>query len=127
MTYNLIAYLIYLMITVLITIWVGWLFYKNGFEYLKTIFPDSNELALSVNKLLLVGYYLTNIGYCVYMLKSWKTITSLLDLLNEVSWRVSLIILLLAGLHYFNLISLAIWRKISSKNNLETKINHHGK
>ncbi len=63
------AYLIcYLGIVVLVILRVGHLLHQSGRIYLNNLFSHSLPLAKSVNDLLLVGYYLVNIGYSVFVL-----------------------------------------------------------
>jgi hypothetical protein len=117
MNYNIISYIIYLLITIYITVIVGWKCYKNGLVYVESIFKDE-KLSQAINKILLIGYYLTNIGYAIMTLKNTNEITNTYQLMNEVSYRVATIVLILAGLHYMNVIVLSLWRKSS-----ESKIN----
>ncbi len=69
MNYTVIAYCIYLPITLLLTVWVARTLFTNGRIFLVEIFRKDETLADSVNKLLLVGFYLVNIGYAVYTLR----------------------------------------------------------
>ena len=117
MNYNIISYIIYLPIIIYITVIVGWKFYKNGLVYVEGIFKDK-KLAQAINKILLIGYYLTNIGYAIMTLKNAHQITNIYQLINELSFRIALIVLMLAGLHYINMMVLSLWNKSS-----ETKIN----
>ncbi|MFT6746573.1 MAG: hypothetical protein ACJAZ2_000914 [Glaciecola sp.] len=103
MNYNLLSYLLYLMITVFITVYVGWILYKDGWLHLKLIFEKEEELALKVNQLLLTGYYLLNIGYAVFSISIWPTVENLTQALTIVGQRSGSIILLLGVMHYFNL------------------------
>jgi hypothetical protein len=66
MTYILISYSIYLLLTVILTVWVARTLFKNGKIFLIDIFHGNEELAKAVNNLLLVGFYLINTGYAVY-------------------------------------------------------------
>ena len=68
MNYTILTYSIYLPTTVLLTIWVARTLFKNGRVFLVEIFHRDEVLADSVNKLLLVGFYLVNVGYAVYTL-----------------------------------------------------------
>ena len=65
MNYIIITYSFYLAITIALTVWVARTLFKNGKVFLIDIFHGNKELADSVNNLLLVGFYLINIGYAV--------------------------------------------------------------
>jgi len=117
MNYNLISYIIYIFITVYITIIVGYQCYKNGSPYVKSIFLE-DEIAHSVNNILLVGYYLTNIGYAVTIISYWNKIYSLSQMINELSLRIASILFILAAMHYMNIVVLSLFRRSSIKNKL---------
>lgn len=103
MNLNLITYSIYLPIICFIMIKIGWLFYKNGEVFLYSLFNQNTELVKSINNLLLIGYYLTNIGYAIVTISYWEKIDSLIELINSLSFTLGKIILLLALLHYNNI------------------------
>ena len=63
MTFTVAAYLGYLVLSVGLTIWVARTLAKNGRVFLVDAFGGNAELADSVNKLLVVGFYLINVGY----------------------------------------------------------------
>lgn len=101
--YNVIAYAVYLPTIILITIWVAHTLYKNGSLFLIDIFHGNSELASSVNKLLLTGFYLINIGYAAYTLRISTTISDTQLLIEMLSKKLGTIILILGCMHYFNL------------------------
>jgi hypothetical protein len=98
-----ITYALYLIITICLTIWVARTLFKNGKVFLIDIFHGNKELADSVNNLLLVGFYLINLGYAVYTLQVTNVITSTQQVIEELSIKIGLIILILGGMHFFNL------------------------
>ncbi|WP_353778901.1 hypothetical protein [Winogradskyella sp. 3972H.M.0a.05] len=101
---------------------IGWLFYKNGEVFLLNLFNNNTDLVKSINNLLLVGYYLTNIGYAIISISYWKQIDSIPEMLNSLSTTLGKIILLLALMHYNNI----FWLKYLNKSKLLKSI-HHGK
>ena len=116
MTYNTIGYLIYLPITVFITVYVGKQLHKYGFAYVKTVFSDLS-IATAINNMLLAGYYLVNIGYAIIGLKSWRQIQSIPQLIGDISNHIAHIVLILALLHYFNIMALAVIRAYNKRVN----------
>lgn len=103
MNYNLIAYFSYLSIICFITVYVGWLCYHHGKLHLLGLLNNDDDLTTTINKLLLTGYYLLNIGYAVLTIRSWEKITSINQLIYTVATNVGTIIFLLGCMHYFNL------------------------
>ncbi len=103
MNYIIITYSFYLTITIALTIWVARTLFKNGKVFLVDIFHGNKELADSVNNLLLVGFYLINIGYAVYTLQVTGSITNTQEVIEKLSLKIGLIILILGAMHFFNL------------------------
>jgi hypothetical protein len=104
MPYILISYSAYLVITLILTIWVARTLFRNGKIFLIDIFHGNTELAQAVNNLLLVGFYLINIGYAVYTLSITNTIADTRQLVEVLSLKVGAIILILGGMHFFNML-----------------------
>jgi hypothetical protein len=103
MNYFIISYAIYLVLAIALTIWVAWTLFKNGRVFLVDIFHGNEQLADSVNHLLLVGFYLINIGYAVYTLRIMGDISSSQAVIEKLSLKLGAIILILGGMHFFNL------------------------
>jgi len=114
MTFNLIGYCIYVPITAFITVAVGKSFHKHGIHYIKSIILEK-KIATSLNNLLLVGYYLVNIGYAFSVIIKWEHISNSHQLIEEVSLRTAYIILLLTLMHYINIASIALWSYYKNK------------
>lgn len=119
MNLNVWAYCIYLLITIIITVWVGWVCYKNGIHFIIEC-VDDHAIAHSINNLLLVGYYLLNIGYAILTLTGWQTIDSLPEMLDVLTVRLAVIILTLALTHYVNMLLLNAYPSIFKRKQLNT-------
>lgn len=103
MNYIIITYSCYLIITILLTVWVARTLSRNGKVFLVDIFHGNRELADSVNNLLVVGFYLINIGYAVYTLQVHSNVEDARQMIEVLSIKLGLIILILGGMHFFNL------------------------
>ena len=103
MSYIILTYIIYLLLTISITIWVATTLFKNGKLFLIDIFHGNKELAISVNNLLLTGFYLINFGYAIYTLQVTNSITNMQLVIEILSIKIGLIILILGVMHFFNL------------------------
>lgn len=106
MNLNILAYIIYLVLTAIIILYVGKLCYTNGNVFIQNLLKKNKILANQVNKVLLVGYYLLNIGYCSITIVFWDVIETRLKLIEIVSYKVSIIILIIAIMHYINIMML---------------------
>jgi hypothetical protein len=104
MNYFILTYIVYLLVSIALTVWVAKVLFKNGRIFLVDIFHGNNELADSVNKLLVVGFYLVNIGYMSLALKETGNIASAQVVVEVLSYKVGWIILILGGMHFMNLI-----------------------
>lgn len=103
MNYILLLYGFYLLLSIVITIWVARTLFKNGKLFLIDIFHGNAELAGAVNNLLLVGFYLVNIGYAVYTLKVMSAVDEARQVVEILSLKIGAIILILGGMHFFNM------------------------
>lgn len=97
------GYVFYLAISVAITIWVARTLHKNGRIFLVDSFLGNEALADSVNHLLVVGFYLINIGYVSLALKSGIKPQTLVETVEFLSTKVGTVLLVLGGMHFFNL------------------------
>jgi hypothetical protein len=98
-----VSYLVYLLISVTLTVWVARTLHKRGAIFLVDAFQGNAELAASVNHLLVVGFYLINIGFVTLALKSNATVTSSRAAIEMLSDKLGFILLVLGGMHFFNL------------------------
>lgn len=64
-----IAYSIYLPVSILLTLYVAHTLFKNGKIFMLEIFNGRTEIAFATNRLFEVGFYLLNIGYAMLTLK----------------------------------------------------------
>src|SRR5437667_5124765 len=96
------TYLLYLAISVALTIWVARTLHKNGRIFLVDAFLGNEALADSVNHLLVVGFYLINIGYVSLALKSGVKPLTLVEMIEFLSTKVGTVLLVLGGMHFFN-------------------------
>lgn len=103
MNLNIIAYGIYLLITGIIIVKVGRICYDNGNIYVATLIPDHEDLCKKANQILLIGYYLMNLGYCAMTLISWEKIVSSDQLIEVIALKSAIIIGTIAILHYLNI------------------------
>ncbi len=97
------TYLAYLGISVALTIWVARTLHKNGRIFLVDSFLGNEPLADSVNHLLVVGFYLVNIGFVTLALKYGDKATDAQTALEILSSKVGLVLVVLGVMHFFNL------------------------
>ena len=96
-------YLCYLAISVAITVWVAKTLHKNGRIFLVDSFLGNEKLADSINHLLVVGFYLINVGYVSLALRYGDKPENLQGVLETLSTKVGVVLLVLGAMHFFNL------------------------
>ena len=105
------AYLIYLAISVVLTVWVAQTLSKNGLIFLVDSFLGNRELANSVNHLLVVGFYLINLGYVLMALQTTSRPVSVQEVIELLSSKLGVVMLVLGAMHFVNLIVFSKMRK----------------
>jgi len=97
------TYLFYLTISVALTVWVARTLFKNGRIFLVDVFRGNADLADSVNRLLVVGFYLINLGYVTLALRMGYEVATLQASIEALSEKVGFVLLVLGFMHFFNL------------------------
>ena len=120
------TYLAYLAISVALTVWVAQTLHKNGSVFLVDSFHGNEALADSINHLLLVGFYLINIGYVALAMKYGDKPTDLQGVLEALSTKVGAVLLILGAMHFFNLYVFSKMRRRALLNGAPPPIPPHG-
>ena len=108
------TYLVYLAISIALTIWVAHTLHKNGRIFLVDVFHGNEALADSVNHLLVVGFYLINLGYVSMALKLGYEINSAQEGIEALSVKIGMVLIVLGGMHFFNLFVFSRMRRRSN-------------
>ena len=103
MNYNILAYIIYAVITIYIIYWVGRLFHKNGRIFILQLFHHHAAQTDATNNIILIAYYLFNTGYAIVQFSNWQTVDSIQTLMASISGKTGLLVGILAVTHYFNM------------------------
>ena len=103
MDHTVITYSLYLAISLGVTIWVARTLHKNGRVFLVDCFRGNQELADSVNHLLVVGFYLVNIGFVTLYLKIAYPVTDATGVFEALSGKVGTVLIVLGAMHFWNI------------------------
>ena len=109
--YTVWTYGIYLLVSIALTVWVARTLYTNGRIFLVDTFLGNEPLADSVNRLLVVGFYLINIGYVTLALKYGEKPESLVEAIEFFSTKIGLVLLVLGVMHFLNLYVFSTMRR----------------
>ncbi len=105
------CYFSYLAISIAVTVWVARTLHRSGRVFLLDAFHGNAPLAESVNQLLVVGFYLVNIGYIALALKTADPLRDLRGVIELESGKIGVVLLILGGMHFFNMFVLAKMRR----------------
>lgn len=97
------SHVAYIALSTLLTIWVAWTLHRNGRVFLIDAFHGRTELADSVNHLLVVGFYLINLGYVTLALRFGPRPHDVESCIEILSSKVGLVLLVLGAMHFANL------------------------
>ena len=97
------SYSIYLVISLVVTVWVATTLHRNGRIFLIDAFGGNANLADSVNHLLVVGFYLINVGFVALALKSNQIPVNTQQSIELLSDKLGWVLLILGCMHFFNL------------------------
>jgi hypothetical protein len=97
-----VTYSLYLAISIVLTVWVVRTLSKNGRIFLIDSFGGNEALADSVNHLLVVGFYLINVGYVTLALRYGTRPTGAAEVMEYLSTKIGLVLVVLGAMHFFN-------------------------
>ncbi|MEW1633838.1 hypothetical protein AB0469_07180 [Streptomyces sp. NPDC093801] len=102
MDLTVVAYVIYLLISIGLTVWVARTLSRNGRVFIADVLQGNEKLADAVNHLLVVGFYLVNIGFVTLYLRSGETILEARGLFEALSVKLGVVLLVLGVMHLGN-------------------------
>ena len=114
------TYFSYLVLAVPLTIWVASTLSRNGRVFLEDVFAGNDDLADAVNRLLVVGFYLLNLGFVTLYLRVDQEVRSLRGLFEVLSVKLGIVMLLLGVIHFCNVYVFNTIRRRSRMESLRT-------
>ena len=104
-------YFSYLIVTVAVTVWVARTLHRSGRVFLVDAFHGNQQLADSVNQLLVVGFYLINVGYIALALTTQAPLHTLREIIELESSKIGFVLLILGVVHFLNIFVLSNMRR----------------
>ena len=104
----------YLVISVAVTIWVARTLRKHGMIYLSDTMEEKPEVAESFSNLLIVGFYLVNLGFESLALKYGGAAHDTVSAIELLSTKIGFVLLCLGGMHFMTVLVLAKTRRAAS-------------
>jgi hypothetical protein len=105
------SYLSYLAVSLAVTVWVARTLHRSGRIFLIDAFQGNVPLADSINQLLVVGFYLINVGYIALALKTADPLANFRQAIELESGKIGIVLLILGAMHFFNMLILAKMRQ----------------
>jgi hypothetical protein len=99
-----VAYALYLLISIPLTVLVARTLSRHGRTFLTEVFADSPGLANAVNQLLVVGFYLVSLGFVTLFLTSHAQVPTAREVFELLSVKVGTVALILGGMHLTNVL-----------------------
>ena len=116
------VYALYLAITIALTIWVARTLSRNGIVFLTQCFGQNETLANSTNHLLVVGFYLINLGFITLTLSLGNEPATIPEAIRFLSSKVGLAVIVLGAMHFFNMGAIARFgRKVNDWLNAQAR------
>ncbi|MFE7269023.1 hypothetical protein [Streptomyces sp. NPDC057623] len=97
-----IAYVIYLVVSIALTVWVARTLSRNGRIFLADVLRGNEKLADAVNHLLVVGFYLVNLGFVALYLSDDGTVLDTRGIFDALSTKLGVVLLVLGVMHLGN-------------------------
>ncbi len=110
-----VIYSSYLLISIAMTVWVARTLHRNGRLFLVDAFRGNEALADAVNHLLVVGFYLVNLGYILLALKTTDPLWTTREIIETESFKIGVVVLILGVMHTFNILIFARMRRRSTE------------
>jgi hypothetical protein len=102
MDLTVVAYVVYLVVSVSLTVWVARTLSQNGRVFLSDVLHGNEKLAEAVNHLLVVGFYLVNLGFVALYLSGDSDIENTREVFEALSTKLGVVLLVLGVMHLGN-------------------------
>ncbi|MET9695793.1 hypothetical protein ABZY31_02570 [Streptomyces sp. NPDC006529] len=102
MDLTVLTYVIYLLVSVALTVWVARTLTRNGRIFIADVLQGNEKLADAVNHLLVVGFYLVNLGFVALYLQADEAVTEARGIFEALSLKLGVVLLVLGVMHLGN-------------------------
>ncbi|MFF6993630.1 hypothetical protein ACFY93_01500 [Streptomyces sp. NPDC008313] len=102
MDLTVVSYVVYLVVSIGLTVWVARTLSKNGRIFLADVLQGNEKLADAVNHLLVVGFYLVNLGFVALYLSDDTVIHTTREVFEALSTKLGVVLLVLGVMHLGN-------------------------
>jgi len=97
------AYLTYAGVSIVLTVWIARTLFKHGEVFLEDVFAHNPRMSGAVNRLLVVGFYLLNLGYALVTLRGNSSALTPVQAIEMLAMKLGALMIALGILHFMNL------------------------
>ncbi|MBI1183431.1 hypothetical protein GC194_04130 [bacterium] len=115
MDYKLLAYFIYLPVTITLTTWVAQRLFSNSKVFMIDIFHGRETIATATNNLFKIGFYLMNLG-TAFLIIELNSISTAVRMMESLSTKIGGFTIYLGIMLFLNLFLFFRGKKKSSQN-----------
>ena len=101
------VYVVYTTIAVGLVVWLARTLYRNGEVFLEDVFASRPEMAGAVNRLLVIGFYMLNLGYALLLLPGFQAATPA-EAADVLIRKLGVLLVTLGVIHFVNMY--VFWR-----------------
>ena len=103
-----VVYVLYGVAAVALTVWLAKTLFANGAVFLEGVFNDNHELAEALNRLLVTGFYMLNLGYAFLIFKTNIRPAGAVGSIELLVNKMGILLVSLGVIHFLNMI--VFWR-----------------
>jgi hypothetical protein len=97
------VYVLYALVSIGLTVWLARTLFRNGGVFLDDVFAENPRMSPAVNHLLVVGFYLLNLGYALLTMRSGQSALTLVQAIETLAEKLGTLMLVLGVIHFGNL------------------------
>jgi hypothetical protein len=101
------VYILYLVISVVLTIVTATVLTRSGKTFLTRVFGGDEALGQALSRLFAVGFYLLNFGFIILAMRSSATVHGTRQAMDLLSVKLGEALLIIGALHLLNVLVLA--------------------
>ncbi len=103
-----VIYVVYGLAAIGLTVWLAKTLFSNGAVFLEGVFKDNHELAEALNRLLVTGFYMLNLGYAFLIFKTNGRPVGAVESIELLVNKMGILLVSLGLIHFLNMI--VFWR-----------------
>ena len=108
-------YVVYLAVTIPLTVWVGRTLSHHGHTFLVDVMHGDEKLARAINQLLVIGFYLLNLGFVAVFMKTTAQLDTATEVMENVVMKTGIVAVVLGAVHLGNIWAFNAFRRRAAR------------